>query len=85
MTSKLLAQNNDQIGGDTAISYIEDEYTGACEIKTINGLSIAILPTLEEAVSVARYAIKPEGGYGSVEIHTSSLAFTHSSFIHWLG
>lgn len=75
MSITLLAKNDDQIGSDTA----------TCEIKTTNGLCIAILPTLEEAVSVARYAIKSEGGYGAVEIHSSSLAITHSSFINWLG
>ena len=85
MTSKLLAQNNDQIGGDTAISYVKEGYAGNCEIKTANGLSVAILPTSSEAVSVARYAIKPEGGYGSVEIHSSTLAITHSNFNDWLG
>ena len=85
MTSELLAENDDQIGGDTAISYVEKGYVGACEIKTDNGFSIAVLPTLEEAISVARYAIKPDGGYGSVEIHSSSLAITHSNFMNWLG
>ncbi len=81
----LLAKNPEQIGGDTATSYVREGYVGTCEIKTENDCSVAILPTLKEAVSVACYAITPDGGYGSVEVHPSTLAITHSDFMDWLG
>jgi hypothetical protein len=37
---------------------------------------VAVLPSVEEAYRVARYAITPDGGYGSVFVVETDLPIT---------
>ena len=75
--------NKSQIGGDDAVSYLEDAYDGITEVITMSGKLVAVLPSPGEAKKVASYAITPDGGYGSVVIHSSSKDITHQSFDDW--
>ncbi len=82
---KLLSKNSEEIGGDGAISYVDKSYIGNCEVIVADGSSrsIAILPNLEEAERVACYAITPDGGYSSTEVHSTKLSVTNKSFNDW--
>jgi len=81
----IISQVPNEIGGETAISKLPRNYTGVCEVISINGISVAILPNSDEANKVATYAIKPDGGFGSVEvIKASKKKPTHDTFIDWL-
>ncbi|MGX1201159.1 hypothetical protein [Marinobacter sp. MBR-105] len=82
---RLLAETPDEIGGEQAISSLPPGYQGHCAIvMNANGKVIAVLPNAEEAARVARYAIRPEGGYGSVEIIAApEQSLTHESFQDW--
>ena len=83
INGELIDKNSDQIGGDDAISYLPDAYDGITEVITRNGKLVAVLPSPGEARKVASYAIKPDGGYGSVAIYPSSKDITHQTFDDW--
>lgn len=82
----VLSVGCERLGGETAISYVRNGYQGACVVKESgnNENVIAVLPCLDEAISVACYSITADGGYGSVAVFSTSLATTHSSFMDWL-
>lgn len=81
----VIAQVADQIGGDTAKSYLPSGYSGRCAIVTESGSDvIAVLSNGIEALRVAAYAITPDGGYGSVGIHPTQKDETHSSLLDWI-
>jgi hypothetical protein len=86
MIFMILAEAPWEIGGHQENSYIKEGYIGRCEIKIENDPDtiLAVLPNLNEAIAVARYAITPDGGYGSVEVHPSEIDITHSDFMDWL-
>ncbi|MCP5213373.1 MAG: hypothetical protein H6998_20845 [Hahellaceae bacterium] len=81
----IIAQTADAIGGDNAVSRVNEAYTGGCEVVTCNDETIAILPNYIEARAVAAYAITSDGGYGSViVVEAPGKQITHSSFNDWL-
>lgn len=82
---RLIASNAPEIGMDTAISYVSNGYLGHCAVvAAANNCSvIAVLPNEIEANSVARYAITPDGGYGSVYVEPTEKKITHSGFSDW--
>lgn len=83
--TKVIAANAPAVGADAAISSVPEDYQGACAVvEASSGIRvIAVLPNKAEAFSVARYAITPDGGYGSVYVDASNEAVTHSSFEEW--
>jgi len=82
---RVLAENPLEIGGDYAISTVPDNYRGPCAVKESgNGRVIAVLPTKSEAYRVAKYGIRPDGGYGSTIVEPSDLPVSHFNFTAWL-
>ena len=78
----VIAQVADQIGGETATSYLPAGYTGRCAIVAeSNSDVIAVLSSGMEAFRLAAYAITPDGGYGSVSIQPTDLDETHESLL----
>ena len=55
-----------EIGGETVTAYYLNEYRGKVCIMTDDGEGriVAVMPTVEEGLRVARYAITPDGGFG---------------------
>ncbi|KXS55610.1 MAG: hypothetical protein AWU57_59 [Marinobacter sp. T13-3] len=82
----VIATNPLSIGGDTAAEAVPDGYTGACAVVPVSGSDnvIAVLPSLNEARRVARYAKTPDGGYGSVVIEATSQPVTHETLEDWI-
>jgi len=74
------------IGGDVATEAVPDGYTGACAVVPASDSDnvIAVLPSLNEARRVARYAKTPDGGYGSVVIEATRQPVTHETLEDWL-
>lgn len=75
-----------EIGGETVTSYIPKHYLGKMSIMDDNGTKvIAVMPTVEEGLRVAKYATSPDGGYGSVSIFAAGEErITHATFMDWL-
>jgi hypothetical protein len=80
----IIAKTDDKIGGEYVDCQVNENYVGRCEVKTFNDVLVGIFPNLEVGISIARYAITPDGGYGSVEIiECSEKIITHESFDDW--
>ena len=76
----------EQIGAHEAISTVPDNYTGTCKVIEDNGVNriIAVLPTVEEAIKVASYAITPDGGFGNTRVEAApGIELTHQNFNEW--
>jgi len=85
MTPKLLSETPSEIGSDRATSLVLPGYEGRCAvIASGDGRIVAVLPSVEEACRVARYAIRPDGGYGSVWVEPTTEPVTSSSLESWL-
>lgn len=71
-------------GGETIESFLPDNYEGAVKVASASDCGeavIAVLPNFAEAWRVAAYAMSPDGGYGSVELHAVSMdQVTHADF-----
>lgn len=80
-----LSELDMDIGGQRVMAYFDEEYTGPVVVITGNEL-VAVMPSVEEGLKLARYAISPEGNKREIEIipaesiHTSE----YSSFEKWL-
>jgi hypothetical protein len=83
---RVIFQAAQELGAHTVQSCIPADYTGACSvIAASDGTSvIAVIPNLAEANRVARYATRPDGGFGSVYIKQTDSACMHLSFQDWL-
>lgn len=86
MDQTIIAENPTEIGGDTATSMVRSTYQGACAVIEASGSGrvIAVLPSGAEANRVARYAITPAGGYGSVLVEETDQAVTHPNLESWV-
>tara|TARA_Y100001933_G_scaffold264813_1_gene332787 strand:+ start:6388 stop:6642 length:255 start_codon:yes stop_codon:yes gene_type:complete len=82
----LLKENPPEIGADTAVSHVPTDYKGPCAVvqSQTSANVIAVLPSVMEANRVARYAISPSGGYGSVYVEPTDLAVTCLTLEAWL-
>lgn len=74
-----------EIGGERAIANIDESFALPCSVFCRNGDLVVTLPNAKEAYRVARYAIRPDGGFGSVSVQASTDGrCTHQSFEDWL-
>ena len=66
----IIAEGPMQLGGEIAHSLVPDDYRGACKVvqDNLSDEVIVVLPSRQEAYRAARYAITPDGGYGSVRV-----------------
>lgn len=83
----LVAMNPLEIGGDTAISDLPEEYKGKVQVVRDGDVDvIAVMPNVESGLSVARYAITPNGGFGSVFVlpAPAEMQVTENNFMEWL-
>ncbi|MFV8382846.1 hypothetical protein ACNO5E_01965 [Vibrio parahaemolyticus] len=83
---RVLAEEPMQIGGAQAVAEIPANYDGPCSVLTINDELVATLPDKDVAYAVARYAIKPEGGFGDVYVRPAREGqepITHELFASW--
>ncbi len=85
---RVVAQNAEQLGGDTATTELPEDYVGNCALVTqeFSGRKVhAVFPSLEQACFAAGFAINPMmGGYGSVTIEAAShIPITHLSWDDW--
>lgn len=82
----VIAENPAEIGADTVISTICHSYQGPCAVIEASGSGrvIAVLPSGAEAYRVARYAITPDGGYGSIVVEETDLPVTHPDLESWV-
>lgn len=62
------------------------DYAGRCLVTLCAGLELElVLPTLDDAVSVARYALNPEvGGFSFARIESTDKPVTYKSPFDWL-
>lgn len=82
----LLAQAPDAIGGNIAIGCHPSDHNGSFEVVAeSNDQSIAVCPGFDEAARVARYAITPDGGYGSVSVVATDRGVTCNSLEEFIG
>lgn len=75
------------LGANRAISKLPYGYNGACRVEDGNGFVLGVLPNKEEAYSVARYAIFPDGGYASpVTVYKAKPEdkITHMTLEDWI-
>lgn len=86
MNETIIAENPPEIGGDTASSMVRSTYHGACAVIEASGTErvIAVLSSGVEAYRLARYAITPAGGYGSVVVEETDQAVTHPNLESWV-
>lgn len=86
MVPIVIAENAPEIGADTATSLVPANYQGPCAVVEASGrgLAVAVLPSSVEAYRVARYAITPDGGYGSVMVEMTERCITDQNFEDWL-
>lgn len=83
---QMLRQEPDEIGAHSAVTDVPEEYSGSCALFSSSGRDqvIAVFPCSEDAFRAARYAITPDGGYGSVYVSAAPGAKpTHESFDDW--
>jgi hypothetical protein len=73
-----------EIGGEQAIARVDEDFDQPCSVISQNDDLIATLPNAREAYRVARFAIRPEGGFGSVTVEKATTdECTHQSFDDW--
>lgn len=88
MTTRIIAKISDEIGGDTAVSTLPEEWEGAAKLVYDGscGRYCAVFPSLGEAVHAASYAITPDGGYSNVEVIEPDRGetVTHLSAQDWI-
>jgi len=82
----ILAENAPEIGADRAISFVPEGDPSPCAVIEDTGSRtiIAVLPCEQEAARVARHAIRPDGGYGSVTVEKTTERVTAFTFEEWL-
>jgi hypothetical protein len=75
-----------EIGAHTVETSLPSDYLGSCAIIQTSDRRtvIAIVPNFIEACRIAKYAITPDGGYGSVSIESTGNDCTHDSYLSWL-
>lgn len=82
--ASILNQMSDVIGGDVAVSEVPENYSGCCAVVDRNDKQITIMPTVNDAIRAACYAITPDGGYCGVRVLPAPGATpTHADFYDW--
>lgn len=83
--SLVISSSPMDVGGHCAVSTVKEGHEGPCSVHDTNDKLIAALPNYAEAEKVARYAITPDGGYGSAYISESKASepITHNTFDEW--
>lgn len=83
---KRFSETSMEIGREVAEYCYPCSHSGPFSVRiSANDKLVAILPTLKEAERVAGYAIKPDGGYGSVYVSAAiDQEITHLNFEDWL-
>lgn len=81
----IIAAGDLQLGGEIATLVIPALYDGPCSVVALSsGKIIASFPKKEEAIIAAGLAIKPDGGFGSVEvICAGNNSVTHETWQDW--
>ena len=82
---RVIAECAPEIGAHTATSCVSATYVGPCAVLEAGQIDkvVAVLPSPEEAFALARYAISPSGGYGSVIIEETDRQVTHTTYTEW--
>ena len=63
---------------------IPSDYQGKCTVMSGEEI-LAALPSCEEAISVARYAVSPFGGYSFATVVPSPGGrITHTDLVEWI-
>jgi hypothetical protein len=81
----IIHQSPLEIGGHVVETSLSLNHDGRCAIVSGSGNQvIAIVPSFSEACRIAKYAVTPDGGYGSVRIESSVHECTDDSFQGWI-
>lgn len=74
------------VGGETVTSFVDSGYVGHCAVKKdiSDQANIAVLSCYGKALSLARYATTPDGGYGSVVVVATDEPVTHFDTLNWV-
>lgn len=84
VTGRVISQIPMEIGGEICTAFFDEDYEGKTCVLTHDEI-VAVLPNVQEGLSVGRYAITPDGGYSSVGIFAATEEpITHESFEEWL-
>lgn len=75
--------------GGVAVSAVPEGYEGACAVTLESGFNLrehAVLPSVQIAESVARYAVSyPDGGFARAQIDAAPGAtVTHATLVDWI-
>lgn len=87
MQGNIVHEGPMELGGETVTSFVKPDHAGNCAVKrdASDHKAICVLSTYEAALSVARYAGTPDGGYGSVVVVATDEPATHIDLLDWIG
>lgn len=73
------------IGGHRVVAYYEDGYDGQVMVISGNKL-LTVMPSVEEGLKVAQYAISPKGGMKDIELIPAESVQNpeYGSFQEWM-